>query len=93
MINSIRKYLPKGVEKGTFYDIFGGGFNVGVNMSNSQIVFNDINRFVVDLVKSFKKYDTYEYIKFVKRTIKKFQILILTIQSECDGLTIKCLKN
>ena len=74
MINSIRKYLPKGVEKGTFYDIFGGGFNVGVNMSNSQIVFNDINRFVVDLVKSFKKYDTYEYIKFVKRTIKKFQL-------------------
>ncbi|MBT9627026.1 DNA adenine methylase [Ligilactobacillus ruminis] len=73
MIQSLRCYIPD-IENKTFYDIFGGGFNVGVNMGTSKIVFNDINKFVVDLVESFQKYDTYEYIKFVKRNIKKFNL-------------------
>ena len=32
-------YVPEDVE--TFYDIFGGGFNVGINATAKKIVFNE----------------------------------------------------
>lgn len=56
----------------TFVDAFGGGFNVGINVNANRIVYNDINHFVSNLVSSFKTTDTYEYIQFLKRIIKKF---------------------
>ena len=33
-----------------FIDTFGGGFNVGVNINASGIIYNDINHFVRDLI-------------------------------------------
>lgn len=56
----------------TFVDAFGGGFNVGININANRIVYNDINHFVSNLVSSFKTTDTYQYILFLKRVIKKF---------------------
>lgn len=55
----------------TFIDVFGGGFNVGINIDSSIIYYNDINFIVKDLIESFRKYDTYEYITYVKRFIEK----------------------
>ncbi|VUC65559.1 modification methylase FokI [Macrococcoides caseolyticum] len=72
MINDIKTYIPKDVK--SFYDIFGGGFNVGINIDAHEIVYNDINSFVVELIKSFKEYDTYDYIMFMKRMIKKYDL-------------------
>ncbi|MBM6808387.1 Dam family site-specific DNA-(adenine-N6)-methyltransferase [Faecalicoccus pleomorphus] len=70
IISNIRSYLPKNID--TFYDLFGGGFNVGVNVNAKLSVYNDINYIVSNLIYSFKQYDTYEYILFVKRIIKKY---------------------
>lgn len=56
----------------TFVDAFGGGFNVGINIIANRIVYNDINYFVSNLVSSFKTTDTYQYILYLKRIIKKF---------------------
>ena len=56
----------------TFIDAFGGGFNVGINIQNATVIYNDINFFVKDLIESFCKYDTYDYIMFVKKQIKNF---------------------
>lgn len=56
----------------SFEDAFGGGFNVGININANQIIYNDINHFVSNLVSSFKTTDTYQYILFLKRIIKKF---------------------
>lgn len=64
-LNSPEKY-------NTFVDAFGGGFNVGINMNANRIVYNDINHFVSNLVSSFKITDTYQYILYLKRIIKKF---------------------
>jgi len=70
MISEIKEYLPNDFD--TFVDSFGGGFNVGINMKAKRIIYNDINYLVKNLVKSFRDYDTYQYILYLKRTIKKF---------------------
>ena len=70
IIQEIKKYLPKNI--GTFFDIFGGGFNVGINSNANKIIYNDINHFVKDLVESFRIHDTYQYLLYVKKIIKKY---------------------
>lgn len=72
IINDINQNLPKNIDK--FIDVFGGGFNVGINSFSKKIIYNDINYFVEELIKSFKEIDTYEYIKKIKRYISKFKL-------------------
>lgn len=70
MISHIKQSLPKKFT--TFIDACGGGFNVGININADKIIYNDINHFVTNLVASFKINDTYQYILYLKRIIKKF---------------------
>ena len=72
MISEIKKYLPQNID--TFVDIFGGGFNVGINSNAKCIIYNDINHFVKDLVESFRLHDTYQYLLYVKKIIKKYDL-------------------
>lgn len=72
MISAIKRYLPENIT--TFVDVFGGGFNVGINSKASHIIYNDINYFVKDLVESFKINDTYDYLLYVNRMIKKYNL-------------------
>lgn len=66
----IKQYLPAPIH--TFVDAFGGGFNVGSNVSAAKVLYNDLNYFVKDLIDSFYHYDTYQYILYVKKQIRKF---------------------
>lgn len=70
LIDDIKKYLPKKID--TFVDIFGGGFNVGINTNANKIVYNDINYFVADIIRSISEVDTYKYIKKIKKYIKDY---------------------
>lgn len=70
MASFIKQNAPN--QFNSFIDAFGGGFNVGINIETNQIVYNDINHFVCNLVESFKTTDTYQYILYLKRIIKKF---------------------
>lgn len=54
-----------------FVDLFGGGFNVGINSESEILYYNDINFIVKDLIESFRSYDTYDYIRYVKKFIEK----------------------
>jgi adenine-specific DNA-methyltransferase len=72
IVLNIKNNIP--MNKATFFDLFGGGFNVGINMSSSKSIYVDINHFVKEIIESFYKYDTYTYISFVKKTIKKFNL-------------------
>lgn len=72
MVSDIKSYIPNDIS--CFYDIFGGGFNVGINIEAKSIVYNDLNRFVVELIKSFQENDTYKYIMFMKKIIKKYNL-------------------
>lgn len=58
----------------TFVDVFGGGFNVGINSASTNIIYNDINFIVKQLIESFQKYDTYDYIIYAKKFIEKHQL-------------------
>ena len=70
MISTIKNQLPENID--SFIDAFGGGFNVGININANHITYNDINHFVCDLVSSFRNNDTYQYISYIKKIIKKF---------------------
>lgn len=70
IVQQIMKLQPQGTK--IFIDAFGGGFNVGINSNANEIVYNDINYLVSNLIRSFREYDTYEYLLYVKRIIKKF---------------------
>ncbi len=73
MIFEIKKYLPCDIN--TFVDAFGGGFNVGINSDSSRIIYNDLNHFVKDLVESFKINDTHQYLLYLRRVIKKYNLV------------------
>ena len=70
MVPIIKQYLPQG-QLNTFIDAFGGGFNVGINISAERIIYNDINPFVEGLIKSFSS-NTYEYLQYVSKLIQKY---------------------
>jgi len=72
MASFINSKIPSGVN--TFVDAFGGGFNVGINVDAKNVTYNDSNNFVASLVSSFKFVDTYQYIMYIKRMIKKFDL-------------------
>lgn len=70
IINEIKEFSFKNYQY--FFDAFGGGFNVGINFGQVPVIYNDINWFVKDLIESFKKNDTYDYILYMRRIISKF---------------------
>lgn len=70
VVGDIIKYAPSKYD--SFFDCFGGGFNVGINIRTNKIFYNDINHFVTDLVQSFRDNDTYQYLLYMKKTIARF---------------------
>ena len=58
--------------RSTFIDLFGGGFNVGINAESKHIIYNDINYIVKNLIESFKTEDTYSYLLAIRKYIRKF---------------------
>ena len=72
MVSFIKENAPE--KFNSFVDAFGGGFNVGINIDAHRVIYNDINHFVSNLVASFKTTDTYQYILYLKRIIKKFKL-------------------
>ena len=68
-VGIIKDLLPDRIH--LFVDACGGGFNVGINVDSDLIVYNDINGFVVDLIKSFRVNDTYSYLLYIDKLIKQ----------------------
>ncbi len=72
MLPFLKEHFPKRISK--FIDAFGGGFNVGINSNAEVIVYNDYNYLVTGLMESFRSNDTFQYVQFVRRQIKKFAL-------------------
>ncbi len=53
MLKQIIPLFPDDID--TFVDLFGGGFNVGINVQAKKIVYNDIISQVVTLLENFNK--------------------------------------
>lgn len=71
------KLLPELVkrfpsENCTFVDLFGGGFNVGVNAVQKTVVYNDATDEITRLIKLFYKYSTNEIVAKLEELIKHY---------------------
>lgn len=72
IIDNIKMEAPPEFDK--IIDMFGGGFNVGINFNAKTVVYNDINYLVEEIIRSFKENDTYKYIQYMKKTINRFKL-------------------
>ncbi len=79
VVPELKKNLPKNID--IFIDLFGGGLNVGSNISSREVLYNDINHIVKNLIESFKTIDTYKYILEIKRIIKRFDLKPSSLES------------
>ena len=59
---------------GTFYDIFGGGGNVGINVETKNVVINDINDRVIDLFKHWQRNDVSLLINKIDEVIQCYNL-------------------
>ena len=73
MLPMIKENLPKKIN--TFYDLFGGGGTVGINVNSSKIVYNDINWVVRDLLEKITLDDFSKTYDYIEKTIKKMIIV------------------
>ena len=73
LIDFIKAHLPT-EPINNFIDLFGGGYNVGVNIDADQIVYNDLNTKVKELIEMFKVQNTDDLVKYITNTIKKYKL-------------------
>ena len=72
MMDFIKEYSPKEIHR--VVDVFGGGFNVGINYDVPEIIYNDCNYKVKQLIQMFNEIDTLELYKYLKLMIKKYKL-------------------
>lgn len=73
IINLIKNNMPSG-KIDTFYDLFGGGATVSINMKAEKVVYNDINWVVRDLLQKITHDEFIETYKYIEKTIKKYNL-------------------
>lgn len=64
--------FPENID--TFYDLFAGGCNVGVNVRANRIICNDIETHVIDLMKEVQKNGVTNSLNMLKSTIEKYKL-------------------
>ncbi|ALD66573.1 Dam family site-specific DNA-(adenine-N6)-methyltransferase [Spiroplasma cantharicola] len=73
LISFLKEHFPKNKNL-KFIDIFGGGFNVGINCNFENVIYNDYNFKVADLIRMFKDKKSSDIIKRLNFYIKKFSL-------------------
>lgn len=73
IVSDIVKVLPKHID--TFFDVMGGAFNVGANITAmDKVIYNDYNYFVVDILKLILNSDKHSLIERIEEIIKNFNL-------------------
>ncbi len=70
LLPQITKFFPNSIK--TFYDVFSGGANVGINAVAEKIICIENNRYVVDLLKLIQKINFEDLNLKIVETIDKF---------------------
>lgn len=70
LLPELIKRFPKDID--TFIDLFGGGFNVGVNVNAKTVVYNDKSVETTRLIKLFYSYNSNEIIEKLEELIRKY---------------------
>lgn len=72
VLDLIKNNLPKKID--TFYDLFGGGGTVSLNINSKKVVYNDINWVVRDLLEKIAHDDFLQTYNYIEKTIKKYNL-------------------
>lgn len=71
----LKEILPLFPDKiNTFVDLFGGGFNVGINVNAEHIVYNDLERHVVELLDYLSNNETEKLLSEIDALIEKYNL-------------------
>lgn len=63
-------------EINTFVDLFTGGGNIAVNVNANKIIANDFEPHIIEIYKTFQKYEINELIKTIELAIQRFGLTI-----------------
>ncbi len=72
IIADIERYFPN--EINTFTDLFCGGLDVSINTSALHTVCNDINNYIIDIYKSFQRYDIQYLLDYIDTQIAAYKL-------------------
>lgn len=72
LLSQILPLFPENIN--TFVDLFGGGFNVGINVNADLTIYNDCNGKVVEMIEYFIKHNTEKMIDEIHSLIKSYQL-------------------
>lgn len=72
IVKDIIKYIPEDTK--TFVDAFGGAFNVGINVDTEKVVYNELNKYVYDIIKMLLEEDEENLIKKIEDTVLKHNL-------------------
>jgi adenine-specific DNA-methyltransferase len=70
LLKQIIPIFPSKINK--FVDLFAGGFNVGINVSADVIYANDINTYVIEILKAFRENDLKDILSHIENRIIGF---------------------
>lgn len=71
----LKEILPLFPDKiSTFVDLFGGGFNVGINVNAEHIVYNDLENHVVELLNYLFNNETEKLLLEIDALIEKYNL-------------------
>lgn len=72
LLDFLKERFPKKI--GAFYDLFGGGGTVNINVEAEKIIYNDINFIVTDLLEYIALNDPSEMYRYIDKAIKKYKL-------------------
>ena len=72
LIDEIIPLLPKNIN--TFVDLFGGGFNVGINVNATNIIYNDFQKQVVELLRYLQHNKIEDILNKIDGYIEKYNL-------------------
>lgn len=72
LLPQILPLFPKNI--GTFVDLFCGGANVGCNIDCNHVIFNDIDKRVIQLLQTFRNADKTKIFETIENIIIKYKL-------------------
>lgn len=72
LLPQILPLFPKNIN--TFIDLFGGGFNVGINVSAKEVVYNDLNLPVVQILEYIHRNETDKILGKIDKIIEQYDL-------------------
>ena len=72
LLKEILPLFPNDID--VFVDLFGGGFNVGINTTANKVVYNDLENHVVELLKYLKDNDIDKLLSEIDSLIEKYKL-------------------